>query len=230
MEFPIASFRRHLRVATGIACVWLSGCVGSPTAPEPAAGAAVEPAAAAPAPGIDARVLGAADAPVSIIEFTDIQCPYCARFALDTWPALKARYIDTGKVRFASRDLPLPFHPHAVPAAVAARCAGEQGRYFEYREALFRGQAQLADAPYEKIAAHFGLDVERFAACRADRGMRDAVRADAALAAANGIASTPTFVIGREVEGRFEGQMVSGAQPLEVFVEQIEALLEQAQR
>ena len=78
-----------------------------------------------------------------IIEFTDLQCPYCARFARDTWPQLRERYIDTGKVRFATRDLPLPFHEFALPAAVASRCAGRQGKFWEYREALFRDQSLL---------------------------------------------------------------------------------------
>ena len=99
---------------------------------------------------------------MTIIEFTDLQCPYCARFALETWPILRARYVETGKVHFVARDLPLSFHEFALPAAVAARCAGEQGRFWEYREALFRGQSKLATAPYDEIARRFGLDVARF--------------------------------------------------------------------
>jgi len=181
-------------------------------------------------PSGDFRVLGAADAPVTVIEFTDLQCPYCARFALTTWPQLRARYVEPGQVQFVSRDLPLSFHPYALPAAVASRCAGLQGRYWEYREALFRGQSRLAEAPYAALAERFGLDVARFEACRADPAVAADVRDDAALAARNGIASTPSFVIGRVVDGQFQGEIVSGAQPFEAFAQRIDALLAAAAR
>jgi protein-disulfide isomerase len=216
---------RTARFLPAFGALLLAACASAAGPPAP-----VEPPAPIPTettPSADPRVLGADTAPVSIIEFTDLQCPYCARFALETWPALRERYVDTGKVRFASRDLPLSFHEHALPAAVAARCAGEQGKFFEYREALFRGQAHLAGAPYDAIAARFGLDVPRFAACRANPDVAQSVREDAALAKANGIGSTPSFVIGREVDGEFVGEILSGAQPLDVFVQRIEAALAQ---
>ena len=177
----------------------------------------------------DFREAGRPDAPVTMIEFTDLQCPYCARFAMQTFPELRARYIDTGKLRYAARDLPLSFHEYAVPAAVAARCAGQQGAFWEYREALFRGQSHLATAPYAALAERFGLDVESFEQCRADPRQREAVRADAATARAFGITSTPTFVIGRLVEGEFMGETLSGALPLETFAAKIDRLLQQAQ-
>jgi protein-disulfide isomerase len=222
-------FRRARRLLPALTALVLAACATG-TAPAPAptqAAATTESPAPTPLAGADPRVLGSPAAPVTIIEFTDLQCPYCARFSLETWPALRARYVDTGKVRFASRDLPLPFHAHSVPAAVAARCAGEQGKFFEYREALFRGQAHLAEAPYAAIASRFGLDTERFEACRKNPAVAQSVREDAALAKANGIASTPSFVIGREVEGQFVGEIVSGAQPLATLVERIEAVLAQ---
>jgi protein-disulfide isomerase len=213
------------------ASLLLAGCAATGSSPTRAPPATPPlPASSPSAANGDARVLGAATAPVVIIEFTDLQCPYCARFALETWPTLRERYIDTGKVRFASRDLPLSFHPYAVPAAVAARCAGEQGRFFDYREALFRVQTQLADAPYDALAERHGLDLERFAACRRSEATVAAVRADAAFAMSNGIGSTPTFVIGREIDGQFVGEAVAGALPLEAFVERIEALLREAQQ
>jgi protein-disulfide isomerase len=165
-----------------------------------------------------------------IIEFTDLQCPYCARFAHDTWPLLRERYVDTGKVRFATRDLPLPFHAFALPAAVAVRCAGQQGKFWEYREALFRDQSLLGQKRYGELAGTFGLDTGRFEACRADPAVLDAVRADAALAASSGIASTPSFVIGRVVNGEFEGEVISGAQPFEVFQQRLDSLLQQPQK
>jgi protein-disulfide isomerase len=196
----------------------------------PAAMTAPATPAATGAAATDPRILGAADAPVMIIEFTDLQCPYCARFAHETWPLLRERYVDTGKIRFATRDLPLRMHEFAVPAAVAARCAGQQGKFWEYREALFADQSRLGQAPYAELAGAFALDATRFEACRADPAVLQAVRADAALAAASGIASTPTFVIGRVVNGEFAGEAVSGALPFEEFQQRIDSLLQQPQQ
>lgn len=178
-----------------------------------------------PATPQDPRVLGAADAPLTIIEFSDLQCPHCARFALETFPRLRERYVDTGRVRYASRDLPLPFHAFAVPAAIAARCAAAQGRYWDYREALMRRQSRLVDEPYDALAAEFGLDVPRFAGCRADPDTAAAVGEDARLAAGNGIASTPSFVVGRLVDGRFDGEVWSGAIDYNAFAQRLDALL-----
>jgi len=204
-----------------IASALAAACTTQPTVAE-------APVAAAPTEPVDERILGSSEAPVMIIEFTDLQCPYCARFALTTWPELKRQYVDTGKVRFATRDLPLPFHAFALPAAVAARCAGRQGRFWEYREVLFRNQSQLPADPHAGLAQSLGLDVAKFADCRSDPALARMVQADAALAAASNINSTPTFVIGRVVDGNFDGEMLSGAQPFEVFQARIDSLLQQA--
>jgi protein-disulfide isomerase len=185
-------------------------------------------ATGAVAPTQPFNVLGPEDAPVTIIEFTDLQCPYCARFATQTFPQLRRNYIDTGRVRFASQDLPLPMHAFAVPAAVAARCAGEQGRFWEFREALFAAQSKLREEPYAELARKFGLDLEEFATCRSDERQTARVREGIDLARANGITSTPTFVIGRLVDGQFQGEKISGAQPYEVIAAKIDALLEAA--
>jgi protein-disulfide isomerase len=198
-----------------------AGCAGSPAA-APQAGA---PAADAP-PGSDYRTLGSPRAQVVIIEFTDLQCPFCSRFALQVFPALRERYVDKGLVRFESHDLPLHFHAYAVPAAIAARCAGEQGKFWEFRESLFRRQSELPGAPYDSIARQLGLDLPLFSACRAEPRVAQEVRADADLAAANGIDGTPSFVIGRMEGDRMpEGELVAGAQPLEFFVAKLDALL-----
>ena len=194
-----------------------------------AGGCAAAPATEATseaAPATPFNVLGLEDAPVIIIEFTDLQCPYCARFARQTFPQLRRNYIDTGRVRFASQDFPLPMHAFAVPAAVAARCAGEQGRFWEFREALFASQSTLRDEPYAELARKFGLDLEKFAACRGDQRQTANVHEGIALARANSITSTPTIVIGRLVDGQFQGEKISGAQPYEVIAAKIDALLE----
>jgi protein-disulfide isomerase len=193
------------------------------------------PAAAAPAAAPAQRVtlpnveghaaLGANEAPVTIIEFTDLQCPYCARFSTQTFPELQKKYIDTGKVRFVTRDLPLTFHAQAVPAAVAARCAGDQGKYWEYRERLFAAQKDLGDTAYNKLAAEMKLDAKSFAACRAAPENKAAAEADRAAANALGITGTPTFLVGTVTNGTFAGERVTGAQPLSAFEAKIEPLL-----
>src|SRR5262245_34849793 len=107
-------FHRTASAATALLALSLlmatSGCNAGPP-PQQEKGATATPDATKPA---DYRTLGPADAPLTIVEFTDLQCPYCARFASETFPELRARYIDTGKVRFTTRDLPLPMHEYAV--------------------------------------------------------------------------------------------------------------------
>jgi protein-disulfide isomerase len=208
---------RLIPPALAALAVLLAGCAATPAAPVADTTAAAQAAAF--------NVIGRDDAPVTIIEFTDLQCPYCARYASQTFPRLKREYVDTGKLRYTSRDLPLPFHSFALPAAVASRCAGEQGRFWEYREALFASQSLLGTEPYGRIAGQLGLDVERLEACRSDGGQESSVRADLAMAAQHGIRSTPTFVIGRVVDGEFQGEVVSGAQPYEFFKAKLDALL-----
>jgi len=192
-----------------------ASCTVTPTQPETSAAAS------------SARFneLGREDAPVTIIEFTDLQCPYCAQFALETFPQIRRNYIDKGKVRLAARDLPLPFHAFAIPAAVAARCAGAQGKFWEYREALFAARSRLGTEPYDDLARRFDLDLATFDGCRKDGQQEANVRADLELARAHGIGSTPTFVIGRIVNGVFEGETVSGAKPYGEFAAKIDALL-----
>lgn len=205
----------------------LTGCAAAPTeAPVPPE--ALQPAAAPAAAARETEAfndLGRADAPVTIIEFSDFECPYCARHALQTFPELQRNYIDTGKVRYAARDLPLLSHRFAIPAAVAARCAGEQGKFWEYRQALFTQQSRLGTAPYAELAESQGLDLARFETCRADGRAEAAVRADAELANSQGITSTPTFVIGRVVNGEFQAETISGAKSYTVFAARVDALL-----
>lgn len=210
--------QRPIPIALSLALSLLAGCAAAPPAEAPAS----ESPAAADAPF---NVIGRDDAPVTIIEFTDLQCPYCARYASQTFPQLKREYVDTGKLRYTSRDLPLPFHSFALPAAVASRCAGEQGQFWEYREALFASQSLLGTEPYGRIASQLGLDAAQLEACRADGEQESNVRADLAMATQYGIRSTPTFVIGRVVNGEFQGEVVSGAQPYEFFKAKIDALL-----
>jgi len=176
---------------------------------------------------LDAREysLGRSDAPLTMLEFTDYQCPFCRRFQAETWPLLKKNYIDTGKLRFIVRDLPLQFHSAARPAAEAAHCAGEQGKFWEMHHALLTGDDPLVNGGIERRAKALGLDSERLQKCmKADR-YESAIARNTATADALNIHGTPAFVIGRMANGGLEGQLVEGAQPYDEFDEALTQLL-----
>jgi len=107
-------------------------------------------------------VIGRDDAPVTVVEFLDYQCPYCRRFETETFSELKKQYIDTGKIRFISRDLPLPMHPHSQAAAEAARCATDQGKFWEMRSLLLEHNDRLEPDAITKYAQTAGLDLYSF--------------------------------------------------------------------
>jgi protein-disulfide isomerase len=171
------------------------------------------------------HVLGAAGAPVTVVEFTDYQCPFCKRFHDRTWPEIRKNYVDTGKVRFVVRDLPLPFHEHAMPAAIAARCAGEQGKYWPARDLLFGSQETLTAEAVRQAMLGIGLEAAAYDACARRPGWQQAIEADVAEAERIGINGTPGFVIARKSGGQLEGALVLGAQPYAVFASRIDALL-----
>jgi len=187
--------------------------------------AAARPPAAAPSgepttvtvPWVERPALGGADAEVVVLEFTDYACPFCQRFHETTWPALKRDFVDTGKVRWVVRDLPLPIHPDARVAAQATHCAGEQGRFWELRTVLYANRAALGRAALEAYAGQLKLDVPRFRACLDGGGALAGIDADAAAADAARITGTPSFVVGRRKGGVVEGQLVVGAQSAAVF-------------
>ncbi len=154
--------------------------------------------------------LGAADAPVTIVEFIDYECPYCQGYAKDTFPQLKANYIDTGKVRYVARDFPLAKHGRARPAAIVAACAGEQGRFWAMREALLADAGQLAETDLRRHADALRLDLPAFDACRAQD--RHAARLDADFAAARavGVNGTPSFLVGSTRGAVAQGRLLQG--------------------
>ena len=192
-------------------------------------GGAVAPSGPVRASVAGAPTLGRADAPVTIVEFSDYQCPFCGRFFATVLPALKSEYIDAGKVRYVFRDFPLDqLHPMARKAAEAAHCAGEQGKYWEMHDALFRNQRALSPPELREHARALGLDGARFETCLASG--RYAARIERGLAdgAAAGVQGTPGFVIGRTKTGDVvEGTPVRGAQPLETFRQIIDRALAQ---
>ena len=162
-------------------------------------------------------VKGESDAPVTIVEFSDFECPFCGRFFSDTLPRIESEYIDTGKVRFVYKHLPLGFHEQAVPAALASECAYEQGRFWDYHDLLLGNQESLSDANYRKWAGDLGLSQPQFNECLESRKHQGRVTSDEQQAAQAGISGTPGFLI--------NGIIVSGAMPFEAFEKVIEGEL-----
>lgn len=157
----------------------------------------------------DDPFLGMEDAAITLIEFSDYECPFCTRWHTEVFAPLMKKYPD--QVRFVYRDFPLPSHPNAIPAAEAANCANEQGAFWEYHDRLFATTQGLSAAVYEKIAAELGLDLEQFTQCVEDRTYQAEVDADFQYAANLGVTSTPTFFL--------NGIPIVGAQPFEFFDE-----------
>jgi len=158
-----------------------------------------------------APVLGPSSAPVTIVEFTDYQCPYCTR-AQATVEQVMSTY--EGKVRLVYRDFPLDFHRQAFAASSAARCAGEQDRFWDYHRGLLTTPGSFDDEDFKGRAAELGLDATLFASCLASERHHAVIRESLAAAAELGVEATPTFFI--------NGRQISGARPFEDFQEIIE--------
>jgi protein-disulfide isomerase len=214
-----------------------SGVGGSPTAQLPGTPTGAVPEAAAPAQPLSdenwkavqenpAGVVGNKNAKVTIVEFTDYQCPFCSRHYNNTHKALKEKYIDTGKVKIIFKDQALPFHANAKAAAQAARCAGDQGKFEAMHDALFEKQTEwsnLASADavkkFGEYAQTAGMNSDALTKCINDGKYVKAVEADSALGVKPeiGAGGTPTFFI--------EKQPIVGAQDLSVFEAEIEKAL-----
>jgi protein-disulfide isomerase len=200
----------------------------------------VAPAAAAPAPArpVDDRVsyafpaggfsVGREDAPLVLVEYTDYQCPFCQRFHNDSFAQIKTNYVDTGKLRYISRDFPLPFHENAQRSAVAGRCAAEQGKYWELRHTMIVNASQLQPDKIVGYAQSASLDVDKFKACIASDKYKTAIDKDIAEGTAAGVTGTPSFVLGRIQNGKIEGVRIVGAMPYAQFDAKIQEFLKQA--
>jgi protein-disulfide isomerase len=194
--------------------------------------AAAAPAAPAPTEHVKMSVgagwysMGRDDAPVTMVEFTDYQCPFCRSFETASFAQLKKEYIDTGKVRFVSRDLPLVFHPNAPSAAMAARCAGDQHKFWEMRDAMMLDTAtDLGPASILKYGEKTNLNMTAFNTCLSDKKYTEAIKKDAADAGTLGISGTPSFVIGKTDKTEIAGVRIVGAVPYAVFDSTIKDLL-----
>ena len=183
---------------------------------------------------------GEATAQVAIIEYGDIECPFCRHFKQSVYPQILDEYIKTGKARFYFRDMPLPFHEHAMPAARAEHCAGEQGKFWEMHDALFTEKtAEVGPGPggrdrvlsQEAIndrAGTLGIDAAKLDACMASTRFADLIQHNSEEAAKMNIEGTPTFLIGTiGPNGNIVkvNKPVVGAQPFGAFKSVIDPLL-----
>ena len=178
--------------------------------------------------GISGRPsLGQQNAPVTLVEFSDYQCPFCKRHFSSVYPILKKEYIETGKLRYVFRDFPIVnLHPQAQKAHEAARCAGEQNRYWEMHEMLFENANRLSVPALKRYATKIALNDDQFNACLESGKYTGEIEREIAEGTQVGVSGTPAFFIGPSASGdKITGTMVSGAQPLARFKQVIEDLL-----
>jgi protein-disulfide isomerase len=171
---------------------------------------------------------GDSAANVAIIEYGDFECPACGMYWKEVYPQIEANYLRTGKIKYFFRDLPLTMHPHAIPAARLAHCAGEQGKFWEMHDSLFQNQAALKKEDISARARDLGLDVATLNQCFASAKYSDDIVKSVSEAQGMGIVGTPTFYLG--VVDPKTGVMtvkrtISGAYPYLVFKSYLDELL-----
>jgi len=166
----------------------------------------------------DDPMKGSKNAPVTIIEFSDFQCPFCAKFFTQTLPLIEENYIKTGKVNLVYRDFPLNFHENAQKSAEAAECADEQGKFWEYHDKIFENQNALDATSLKQYAKDIGLDTGKFDDCLDSGKMVSEIQKDFRDGSSYGVSGTPAFFV--------NGISVVGAQPYSVFEQIIEQELD----
>jgi protein-disulfide isomerase len=169
--------------------------------------------------------LGDAKAPLVLVEYTDLQCPFCQQFHNTAFAQIKANYIDTGKVRFVSRDFPLDFHDNARRAATAGRCAAEQGKYWEMRHVMIVNAAALKADNLASYAGTVKIDVPKFKSCLESDKFKAQIDQDVAEGGVAGVQGTPSFVIGRLENDKLQGVRLVGAMPYAQFDAKIQEML-----
>lgn len=175
----------------------------------------------------DSATLGNANAPVTIIEFSDFQCPFCQRFVSDAYPQIKSEYVDTGKVKIVFKHFPLSFHPYAQKASEAAECARELGgddKFWMLHDKMFANQSAIDVPDLKRYAKEAGLNESQFNACLDNGDTAAKVQADYTQGTSIGVSGTPSFVIGSGENGT----PLVGALPFASFKSAIDAALAEA--
>jgi len=177
----------------------------------------------------DAPSLGSSEAKVTVVEFSDFQCPFCASFFSNTLSQIKKEYVDTGKIIFVYKHFPLDFHQNAKQAAVASECAKEEGKFWEYHNILLGNQTMWENLggndtteTFVKYAESLGLDTDNFKSCLDSMKYERNVDMDLQEGSTMGVTGTPAFFVG--TEGK-EYTLMEGAQPFASFKQAIDGLL-----
>lgn len=179
----------------------------------------------------ETRMRGQANAPVTLIEYSDFTCGYCLKFFRETWPRIQARYVDTGKVKFLYRDYPRADQGPGLDAALAARCAGGQGKYWAMHDRLFAEGGRIDQAVILRHAVAIGLTQATFDRCLKDKSHVASIFEDREEANRWGFHGTPGFILMRTAGGPTEKEpaiAIPGAFPFEMFAEEIDRLLASA--
>ena len=173
--------------------------------------------------------LGSEEAVVTLIEFSDYECPYCIKYFQETWPQIQADYVQTGKIRYVFKDFPVDqLHPEAIRAHEAAHCAGEQNKFWELHGRLFGKAGTHTPELLEERAAEAGLNLEAYRECVESDRYTKAIQQSVTQATELGATGTPAFFLG--MRDRATGQVrllqfISGAQPYATFAKTLDALL-----
>jgi protein-disulfide isomerase len=173
------------------------------------------------------HILGDSKAPVTLVEFLDLQCSFCMQFHKDVLPQLQSKYIQTGKVRLAIVDFPLESHAYAIQAAKLARCAGEQGKYWQVHDVFLSAPQVATDEVIRKIAGENQLDQNQLEQCLTSPRTLDQIMREADAARELGVFGTPTFLLGRSRADGATGRIIQGAPSLDAFEARIDELLKQ---
>jgi protein-disulfide isomerase len=200
------------------------------TAPTPAAPQPAAPPTRVESISLDGAITkGKQGAPVRMVEFSDFQCPFCKRHFDNTLEQIEKEYVSTGKVQYVYKHYPLDFHPNAKSAAVAAECANEQGKFWEYHDVLFEKQtewetqdANASATTFKTFATDLKLDTNKFNSCLDANKYEEKVDKELQEGSTYGVSGTPTFYIGNEQQGYTP---IVGAQPFTTIKQTIDQLL-----
>jgi protein-disulfide isomerase len=171
---------------------------------------------------------GEPTARLAIIEYADLECPFCRRFETDIYPQIRDSYVNTGKLKYFHRDMPLPFHEGAMPAARAIHCASEQGKFWEMHDSLLAATASLSAADIDERAGKLGLNVSELDQCISSERFANIIQRSVTEATQMQISGTPTFLIGTlDAQGKLVSvkSTVVGAHPFETFRAALDPLL-----
>ena len=171
----------------------------------------------------EVRLRGNPAAPITLIEYSDFTCGYCQKFFRETWPRLQAKYVETGKVRFLYRDFPRASQGPGFNAASAARCAGDQDKYWPMHDRLYGGRLDLSD--FQRHAVAIGLNLSAFTKCFDEGRYTDAIFKDKEEGTSLGFRGTPGFILMQTRSSQASPLLIPGAFPFDVFEKEIDRLL-----